>query len=94
MVNTQFCLAFRKMKTPVTRDFRPGANCSQFASCMPESMPNQITKPLRMDIMNVEITELKSVEQVTKTDDSYEILTLSFDDLDLVGGGNFTGVAI
>jgi hypothetical protein len=47
-----------------------------------------------MDTMNVEITELKSIEQAIKTDESDEILALSFDDLDLVGGGNFTGVAL
>ena len=37
--------------------------------------------------MNVETTELKAVEQVVATDETLDILALSFDDLDLIGGG-------
>jgi hypothetical protein len=40
--------------------------------------------------MNVETTELKAVAQVTKSDD-LELLALSLDDLDLVGGGVIAG---
>jgi hypothetical protein len=38
--------------------------------------------------MIVETTELKAVEQVAATDETFEILALSLDDLDLVGGGH------
>jgi hypothetical protein len=41
--------------------------------------------------MNVETTELKAVEQVVEADESLEILALSFEDLDLVGGGSMIG---
>ena len=41
--------------------------------------------------MNVEMIELKSVEQVTTTEEAFEVLALSFDDLDLVGGGTSLG---
>jgi hypothetical protein len=37
--------------------------------------------------MNAETTELKVVEQATKTEEAIDILTLDFADLDLVGGG-------
>jgi hypothetical protein len=41
--------------------------------------------------MNIETTELKAVEQVAKTDETVELLALSLDDMDLVGGGAFIG---
>lgn len=41
--------------------------------------------------MNVETTELKTVDQTVETEESTEILALSFDDLDLVGGGTAIG---
>jgi hypothetical protein len=41
--------------------------------------------------MNVEITEYKAVEETVKTDDAFDILALSLDDLDLVGGGTAIG---
>jgi hypothetical protein len=37
--------------------------------------------------MNVETVELNAVAEVTKTDEALELLALSIDDLDLVGGG-------
>ena len=37
--------------------------------------------------MNVEITELKAVEEVAKSEESLDFLALSHEDLDLVGGG-------
>jgi hypothetical protein len=42
-------------------------------------------------IMNIETTELNAVEQVAKTDEAVELLALSVDDLDLVGGGAIIG---
>jgi hypothetical protein len=42
--------------------------------------------------MNVETTELTTIEQATKFDDSEDILALSADDLDLIGGGTQAGV--
>jgi len=37
--------------------------------------------------MSVETIEVKAVEQVASTEVGLEILALSFDDLDLIGGG-------
>ena len=37
--------------------------------------------------MNVETVELSATQEATKADESFDILTLSLDDLDLVGGG-------
>jgi hypothetical protein len=42
--------------------------------------------------MNVEHVELKAVAEVAKTDEVLEILALSLDDLDLVGGGSSLGM--
>jgi hypothetical protein len=42
-------------------------------------------------IMNIETTELSAVEQVVKADETVELLALSVDDLDLVGGGAIIG---
>lgn len=39
----------------------------------------------------MQATELKAVEQVVKADESVELLALSLDDLDLVGGGQHIG---
>jgi hypothetical protein len=38
--------------------------------------------------MNIETIELKAVEQTLETDTCADVLALSFDDLDLVGGGS------
>jgi hypothetical protein len=40
--------------------------------------------------MNLDTTELNAVEQVSKSDELV-LLTLSLDDLDLVGGGVIAG---
>lgn len=41
--------------------------------------------------MNIETLELSAVAETAKTEESLEILALSIDDLDLVGGGNNIG---
>ena len=38
--------------------------------------------------MNIETLELNAVAEAAKNDDAFELLALSIDDLDLVGGGN------
>jgi hypothetical protein len=42
--------------------------------------------------MNVEHVELQAVAEVAKTDEVIEMLALSLDDLDLVGGGSSLGM--
>jgi hypothetical protein len=42
--------------------------------------------------MNVETTELKTVEQAL-TDEESDVVALSFDDLDLIGGGSINGLS-
>jgi hypothetical protein len=42
--------------------------------------------------MNVETLELNAVAEVAKTDEAIELLSLSIDDLDLVGGGISLGL--
>jgi hypothetical protein len=41
--------------------------------------------------MNIETLELNAVANVTEIDESVELLALSLDDLDLVGGGTAIG---
>lgn len=41
--------------------------------------------------MNIETIELNAVEQAAKADESVDLLALSLDDMDLVGGGAFIG---
>jgi hypothetical protein len=41
--------------------------------------------------MNVEMIETNAVTEVAKADDTFELLALSLDDLDLVGGGSTIG---
>ena len=41
--------------------------------------------------MNVETTELKTVEEAAKSETQQDLLELSFDDLDLIGGGGAIG---
>jgi hypothetical protein len=43
--------------------------------------------------MNVETIELNAVTEIAKTDELSDLLALSLDDLDLVGGGTAIGVA-
>jgi len=40
--------------------------------------------------MNIETLELNAVAEAAKNDDAFELLALSMDDLDLVGGGAST----
>jgi hypothetical protein len=41
--------------------------------------------------MNIETLELNAAVETAKSEESFEILALSIDDLDLVGGGNAVG---
>ena len=41
--------------------------------------------------MNIETLELNAVAEAVKTDETLELLALSLDDLDLVGGGVVIG---
>jgi hypothetical protein len=43
------------------------------------------------DTMNTETLELGTVAGVSETDEAIELLALSLDDLDLVGGGTQVG---
>jgi hypothetical protein len=40
--------------------------------------------------MNIATLELNAVTETAKSEDAFELLALSNDDLDLVGGGNST----
>ena len=42
--------------------------------------------------MNLEVTELKAIEEAVQADDCIELFALSIDDLDLVGGGAVIGL--
>ena len=42
--------------------------------------------------MNIDTLELNAVAEATMTEEAVEILALSIDDLDLVGGGSQLGV--
>jgi len=44
--------------------------------------------------MNVNTLELDAIADVAKADEAFELLALSLDDLDLVGGGQVIGVGI
>jgi hypothetical protein len=44
--------------------------------------------------MNIETLELNAIAEVAKTDEAFELLALSIDDLDLVGGGSLVGAII
>jgi hypothetical protein len=41
--------------------------------------------------MNIETLEMNAVAEVTKNNEAFELLSLSIDDLDLVGGGAAIG---
>lgn len=51
---------------------------------MPQN-PNQQTA--EEDIMSIETLELNAIAEVAKSEDAFELLALSIDDLDLIGGG-------
>jgi len=42
--------------------------------------------------MNVEMLELNAVSETVKSEETAELLALSFDDLDLIGGGVTIGL--
>jgi hypothetical protein len=44
--------------------------------------------------MNIETLELNAVAETVKADETIELLALSVEDLDLVGGGAFVGAVI
>jgi hypothetical protein len=44
--------------------------------------------------MNVEMLELNTVAEVAKSEDAFELLALSLDDLDMVGGGALIGATM
>ena len=44
--------------------------------------------------MNIETLELNAVAEITKTDEIVDLLALSADDLDLVGGGAVIGMVL
>ena len=44
--------------------------------------------------MNIETLELNAVAETEKTNEALELLALSIDDLDLVGGGSSLGLII
>jgi hypothetical protein len=44
--------------------------------------------------MNTETLELTAVVEAVKVDETFDLLALTADDLDLVGGGNVIGVAL
>ena len=41
--------------------------------------------------MNIEMLELNAVVEAAKAEESFELLALAIEDLDLVGGGAFVG---
>jgi hypothetical protein len=44
--------------------------------------------------MSIETKELNSVAEVAKNEDEFELLALSIDDLDLIGGGSSIGMVV
>jgi hypothetical protein len=44
--------------------------------------------------MNIETLELNAVAEVAKYEDAIELLALSIDDLDLIGGGHSIGMIV
>jgi hypothetical protein len=44
--------------------------------------------------MNIETLELNAVAEITKNDEVIEVLALSLDDMDLVGGGTTVGICV
>ena len=54
--------------------------------------PNQDTA--EEDTMSIETLELNAVAEVAKNEDAFELLALSIDDLDLIGGGSTIGAIL
>jgi hypothetical protein len=81
------------MQTPVRGDFHDPPKPSKFGPCTPQSVSK--TRPTKLaeeEIMNIETLELNAVAETAQADDSLEMLALSLDDLDIVGGGSVIGV--
>jgi len=57
-------------------------------------LKDQLNIPAEGATMNIETLELNAVAEVVKTDATLELLALSIDDLDLVGGGVTIGNAL
>jgi hypothetical protein len=58
-----------------------------------QTKTEEINQPAEKETaMNVETVELQTIAEVAKTDEVIEMLTLSLDDLDLVGGGSSLGM--
>jgi hypothetical protein len=55
------------------------------------ALKDQLNVPAEGDTMNIETLELNAVAEAVKTDETLELLALSLDDLDLVGGGVVIG---
>jgi hypothetical protein len=54
-----------------------------------EEITQLAEKETAMNVVNV---ELQAVAEVAKTDEAFEVLALSLDDLDLVAGGTSLGM--
>lgn len=66
---------------------------SKFVPCTPPSVfQNETNTTAEEDTMNIDTLELNAVAEATMTEEAVEILALSIDDLDLVGGGTQLGV--
>jgi hypothetical protein len=57
-------------------------------------LKDQLNIPAEGATMNIETLELNAVAEAVKTDATLELLALSIDDLDLVGGGVTIGNAL
>ena len=55
-------------------------------------LQNETKTTAEEDTKNVDTLELNAVAEAAMTEEAFEILALSIDDLDLVGGGSQLGV--
>jgi len=53
-----------------------------------ERVENRNQQTAEEEIMSIETLELTVAAEVAKKEDAFELLALSIDDLDLVGGGH------
>ena len=58
------------------------------------ALKDQLNIPAEGATMNIETLELNAVAEAVKTDATLDLLALSIDDLDLVGGGVTIGNAL
>jgi hypothetical protein len=81
------------MQTPARGDFPASPKPSKSTPCTPPSvLQNETKTTAEEDTMNVDTLELNAVAEAAMTEEAVEILALSIDDLDLVGGGSQLGV--